>query len=117
MPPLRRLARPFRSARTWIALGVLAPVGMLAVSGLMLLDLRQDAWDKAEQTSKNLLQVLERDIARNVEMYDLSIRGAVDNLRAPGLAEVGPRAAPAHPVRSRGYGPRHGRDARDRRAR
>ena len=90
MPSLQRLPRPFRSARTWIALGVLAPVGMLAASGLMLFELRQDAWDKAEQTSKNLVQVLERDIARNVEMYDLSIQAAVDNLRTPGLAEVTP---------------------------
>ena len=63
---------------------------MLAVSGLMLADLRQDAWDKAEQTSKNLVQVLERDIARNVEMYDLSIQAAADNLRTPGLPELTP---------------------------
>ncbi|PNB38379.1 GGDEF domain-containing protein, partial [Pseudomonas sp. FW305-130] len=47
-----RLAQRFRSTRTWIALGVLAPFGMLALSGMMLLDLRSDAWDKAEQTSK-----------------------------------------------------------------
>ncbi|MCJ2139102.1 sensor domain-containing diguanylate cyclase [Methylobacterium sp. E-066] len=90
MSLLPRLVRPFSSARTWIALGVLAPVGMLAASGIMLLDLRQDAWDKAEQTSRNLLQVLERDVARNVEMYDLSIQAAVDNLRTPGLAELTP---------------------------
>lgn len=105
MPPLQRWTRPFRYARTWIAVGALAPVGMLAASGVMLLDLRQDAWDKAEQTSKNLVQVLERDIARNMEMYDLSLRGVVDNLKAPGLARVSPelrqlvlfdRAATAH---------------------
>ncbi|MCJ2070771.1 sensor domain-containing diguanylate cyclase [Methylobacterium sp. J-030] len=105
MPPLSRLARPLRSARTWIVLGVLAPVGMLAASGLMLLDLRQDAWEKAEQTSKNLVQVLERDIARNIELYDLSLRGVVDNLKARGLDQVSPelrqlilfdRAATAH---------------------
>src|ERR1700712_2643891 len=90
MVPLRRLVLRFHSARTWIALGVLAPVGMLAASGTMLLDLRQDAWDKAEQTSKNLVQVLERDIARNIELYDLSLRGVSDNLKAPGLAQVSP---------------------------
>ncbi|MCJ2125188.1 sensor domain-containing diguanylate cyclase [Methylobacterium sp. J-077] len=71
-------------------MGVLAPIGMLAASGLMLADLRQDAWDKAEQTSKNLVQVLERDIARNIEMYDLSIQAAVENLRTTGLAEMAP---------------------------
>ncbi|WP_204268005.1 hypothetical protein, partial [Escherichia coli] len=68
-----RLARLLRSTHTWIGLGVLAPLGMLMVSGLMLLDLRQDAWDKAEQTSRNLLQVIERDIARNVEVIDLTL--------------------------------------------
>ena len=85
-----RLARRLRSARTWIALGVLAPVGMLVVSGLMLLDLRQDAWDKADQTSRNLLQVIEHDIARNVEIIDLTLRAVVDNLKAPGVAEASP---------------------------
>ena len=86
----RPLARRLRSARTWIALGVLAPIGMLVVSGLMLLDLRRDAWDKAEQTSKNLLQVIERDIARNVEIIDLSLQAVVDNLRVPGLDTLSP---------------------------
>ncbi|MCJ2092995.1 sensor domain-containing diguanylate cyclase [Methylobacterium sp. J-072] len=90
MSLLPQLVRPFRSARTWIALGVLAPVGMLTASGMMLLDLRQDAWDKAEQTSKNLVQVLERDIARNIEMYDLSVHAAADNLNAPGVAQLSP---------------------------
>jgi diguanylate cyclase (GGDEF)-like protein len=85
-----RLAHRFRSTRTWIGLGVLAPLGMLVVSGLMLLDLRRDAWDKAEQTSRNLLQVIERDIARNVEVIDLTLRAVQDNLRAPGLAKLEP---------------------------
>ena len=83
LPP--RLARWLGSTRTWIALGVLAPLGMLLVSALMLLDLRRDAWDKAEQTSQNLLQVIERDIARNVELIDLSLQAVVDNLRVPGV--------------------------------
>lgn len=90
MLPPHRLARPLGSTRLWIALGVLAPLGMLGVSGLMLLDLRRDAWDRAEQTSKNLVQVIERDIARNIEMYDLSLRAVVDNLKAPGLEAVSP---------------------------
>ncbi|MCJ2136085.1 sensor domain-containing diguanylate cyclase [Methylobacterium sp. J-026] len=90
MPPLPRLVHLLRSARAWMALGVLAPIGMLAASGLMLFDLRQDARDKAEQTSKNLLQVLEHDIARNIELYDLSLRAVVDNLKAPGVDRISP---------------------------
>ncbi|SFE91236.1 sensor domain-containing diguanylate cyclase [Methylobacterium sp. yr596] len=88
LPP--RIARRLGSTRTWIALGVLAPVGMLLVSALMLLDLRRDAWDKAEQTSQNLLQVIERDIARNIEIIDLSLRAVVDNLRVPGVDALSP---------------------------
>jgi hypothetical protein len=63
---------------------------MLLISGLMLLDLKHDAWEKAEQTSKNLLQVIERDIARNVEIIDLTLHAVTDNLNAPGVAEATP---------------------------
>ncbi len=90
MTASRRLAGPLRSPRSWTVLGMLAPVGMLIVSGLMLLDLRRDAWEKAEQTSRNLLQVIERDVARNVEIIDLSLQAIVDNLKAPGVAEASP---------------------------
>lgn len=79
-----------RLGRLGIALGILAPIGMLLVSGIMLLDLRRDAWSKAEQNSKNLLQVLERDIARNIEIIDLSLQGVIDNLREPGVAQATP---------------------------
>ncbi len=81
IPPLR-LVRWLRSARTRLALGVLAPLGMLALSGLMLLDMRREAWERAQQTSGNLLQVIEGDIARNFEIIDLSLRAVIDNLKA-----------------------------------
>lgn len=52
--------------------------------------MRRDAWDKAEQTSRNLLRVIERDIARNFEIIDLSIQGVVDGLNVPGVRDVSP---------------------------
>jgi len=79
-----------RSANSWIVLGILAPLGMLVVSAIMLLDLRRDAWSKAELNSRNLLQLLERDIARNIEIIDLTLRVLVDNLKEPRVAELGP---------------------------
>jgi len=57
---------------------------------MMLLDLRQDAWDKAKVSTTNLLQVIERGIARNVEIIDLTLQGVVDNPKAPGVAEASP---------------------------
>ena len=85
-----RFSIAMRSAQTWIALGILAPLGMLLVSAIMLLDLRRDAWSKAEQTSRNLLQVLDRDIARNIEIIDLSLQGVIDNLKAPDVMAATP---------------------------
>ena len=90
MLALSRLKALLRSARTWIILGIVAPLGMLATSGFMLLDLRQDTRERAQQTAKSLLDVLEGDIARNIELYDLSIQAAADNLRAPGINSVDP---------------------------
>ncbi|GJD60301.1 sensor domain-containing diguanylate cyclase [Methylobacterium frigidaeris] len=90
MGPSTRLSRCIRSARLWVVLGILAPLGMVAVCTAMLLELRQDAWDKARQTSRNLLQVIERDIERNVEIIDLTLQGVVDNLKMPGLADLAP---------------------------
>ncbi|MGY2049629.1 sensor domain-containing diguanylate cyclase [Methylobacterium sp. JK268] len=85
-----RLPRQLRSARAAIALAVLAPVGMLVVCTLLLLDLRRDAYDKAEQTSRNLLQVIEKDIDRNFEIFDLTLQGIVENLKTPGIVELRP---------------------------
>ena len=85
-----RIASWLRSARAWIVLGALAVVGMLGLCGVMLVEMRWDAWERAQQTSRNLLQVVERDIARNVEIIDLSLQAVVDNLKAPGVAEASP---------------------------
>ncbi|CAO4167269.1 sensor domain-containing diguanylate cyclase [Methylorubrum populi] len=82
--------RRLLSARNCVVLGVFASVGMLLLSGLMLHDLRQNAWDKAEQTTLSLLQVVEQDIARNIEIIDMSLLAVVDNLKAPGLSDLNP---------------------------
>lgn len=85
-----RLFGSMRLARLWIAVGVLAPFGMLVVSSLLLRDLRHDAWERADNTSNNLLQIIERDIARNVEIIDHSLRAIVDNLKISDIAKADP---------------------------
>ncbi len=40
----RRFLAGLQTAQVWIVLGVLAPLGMLLVSGFMLYDLRRDMW-------------------------------------------------------------------------
>ncbi|MGU3358902.1 diguanylate cyclase domain-containing protein [Methylobacterium sp. M6A4_1b] len=87
----RFLHRCIRSPRTWIGLGILVPVGMVAVCSVMLLQLRRDAWDKAEQTAKNLLTVIERDIDRNIEIIDRALESLVENLTMYDLEELSPK--------------------------
>ena len=78
------------TVRWLMLLGLGVIVGSLALSGAVLLDARKDAWLQAERASTNLVLALERDIARNIAVYDLSLRGAVEALRQPGIDLVSP---------------------------
>lgn len=80
--------------------------GLLALGAAVLRDARADAWWQAEQASSNLALALERDIARNISVYDLSLQGAADALRKPGIAEASPEirhAAVFGPAASAAY--------------
>ncbi|AWN51350.1 sensor domain-containing diguanylate cyclase [Methylobacterium sp. 17Sr1-1] len=88
MPSPRRLLAAIKTVRVWIVLGVLAPLGMLLVSGFMLYELRREMWARSEDTSRNLLQVIETDIARNVEIMDLALQGVVAKVASPHLVDA-----------------------------
>jgi diguanylate cyclase (GGDEF)-like protein len=78
-------------AVSWLsALGMGVAIGMLAIGGAILLEARNDAWLQAEQSSANLALALERDIARNILSYDLSLQGAIDALRLPDIDRISP---------------------------
>lgn len=75
----------------WLTvLGTGVALGMLALGAAVLLDAREDAWRRAEQASSNLVLALERDIARNIAVLDLSIQGAIAAMQQPGLDQVSP---------------------------
>jgi hypothetical protein len=73
---------------TILSMGV--AVGMLAFGAVVLLGAREDAWLQAERASANLVLVLERDIARNIALYDLSLQGVIKALEQPGIDGVSP---------------------------
>jgi diguanylate cyclase (GGDEF)-like protein len=78
-------------ALRWLgALGAAVALGVLALGGWILLDLRRDTWRRAELASANLVQALERDIARNMALYDLSLSGVAAALRQPGIDQASP---------------------------
>ncbi|WP_336492331.1 sensor domain-containing diguanylate cyclase [Methylobacterium nigriterrae] len=75
----------------WLsAFNLLAVAGLCAVSAFMLWQMRLDAARRAEITSRSLVQVLGRDIARNIELYDLSLRAVVDGMKRSDVAQLNP---------------------------
>ncbi len=71
-------------------LSVTVALSMLLLGGLMLRDARRDAWNQATLAANNLSIVMERDIARNISGYDLSIMGAINALQIPDIAQASP---------------------------
>jgi diguanylate cyclase (GGDEF)-like protein len=61
-----------------------------AICGWIIFDARQAAWKNAGVIGSTIAAAVAADIARNVETLDLSIRGAMENLRAPGLSDMSP---------------------------
>lgn len=76
--------------RALTAIGMGVALGMVGLGALVMLDARADAWRQAEQAGSNLARALERDIARNITALDLSLQGAIDALREPGLDTASP---------------------------
>lgn len=80
-----------RRHRLWGAAVALTVAGFCAASAVMLLDMRHDTLDRARTGELNLVNALSQDIARNVELYDLSLKAVVDGLAEPGFNELTPR--------------------------
>ena len=78
------------SARRLGWINRLCAAGLCGVAALLLWDLRQDAARQAEITSRSLIQVLGRDIARNINLYDLSLQAVADGLRRPQVMALSP---------------------------
>ena len=63
---------------------------LVGVAVSMLYDAKRDARSSAEQIAGNLVLSIERDIQRNIELYDLSLRSTVKALGLAGLENVDP---------------------------
>lgn len=69
---------------------LLAIMGLCAASAVMLWQMRLDAARQAEVAARSLIDVLERDIARSIELYDLSLRRVVEGMRWPEVMAASP---------------------------
>jgi diguanylate cyclase (GGDEF)-like protein len=79
---------PFTSG--WNLAVNLITIGFCAICVFFLLDARRTTWDQAKQSANNIASVLQTDIERNIELYDLSLQAVVDNLKEPDLDRISP---------------------------
>jgi diguanylate cyclase (GGDEF)-like protein len=69
--------------RVAIAAALFTVLAMFSVCAFVLHQARLDALARADDASRNTLLVIERDISRNIELYDLSLQGVLEGLRRP----------------------------------
>jgi hypothetical protein len=86
--PHERLRSKGNSARLLLVSSLLVTVSFCIVCASILWDIRRTGSDLAVQASANLLATIEADIARNLELYDLSLQAVVDGLREPEINQV-----------------------------
>ncbi len=70
--------------------GTAVAVLMASLSIATLYQGREEALSHARETSENLVSIIGGDIARNVEIYDLSLRAVVDGARDPSVMALAP---------------------------
>jgi diguanylate cyclase (GGDEF)-like protein len=72
-----------RSEKGFVFSTVLGLVTICVVVAAVLLDDRYEIWKQAVRETDNVAILAEQDIARNIELYNLSIQAAVDGVSDP----------------------------------
>jgi len=63
-------------------------LGLWVFGAVLLWTMRENELAKAVQAGDNTVAAMSVDIARNLEMFDLSLRAVIDNLDRPGVQSV-----------------------------
>ncbi|HDR9486806.1 TPA: GGDEF domain-containing protein [Burkholderia aenigmatica] len=79
------------SPRGVLVAGIVLLMFSWGLSTSLLIEARRDAYDHAVENARNLMLLIERDIARNIELYDLSLQNVVDGMADPELMTLPPR--------------------------
>jgi len=79
------------SPRGVVVAGIVLLLLSWGFSTSLLIEARHDAYGHAVENARNLMLLIERDISRNIELYDLSLQNVVDGLSDPELMALPPR--------------------------
>jgi diguanylate cyclase (GGDEF)-like protein len=70
--------------------GALMAVVMIGLCGLVLYQSRQDALDHTRDSLRDIAVIAQRDIERNLELYELSLQAVVDRLQQSDVMALPP---------------------------
>lgn len=87
---IQRLGFWFGKERRAFGLAAVLLVGALSLAGWVLWDSHRVIQAQTHRTVQNLAQVLERDIARSIELYDRMFADVSAALQIPGLGAASP---------------------------
>ncbi|MFM0596824.1 MULTISPECIES: sensor domain-containing diguanylate cyclase [Paraburkholderia] len=73
-----------------IAISIVLASAILAIAVWVLAQMRDDALRRAQDSVFNVSLLIERDVSRNLEIYDLSLRAVIDGLKQPGVLDLDP---------------------------
>jgi diguanylate cyclase (GGDEF)-like protein len=77
-------------AKRLITLGLTITLGFSAISVSVLWESRDRDREHARQSAANLTATISSEIARNLELYDLSLQAVVDGMKLPDLSRISP---------------------------
>ncbi|MFV8593100.1 diguanylate cyclase [Ralstonia pseudosolanacearum] len=73
-----------------VVVGIAIACALMGLCVLQLFQSRDDALERAKETSRNVGLLAERDIERNFELYDLSLQAVIHSLELPGVMSAPP---------------------------
>src|SRR5207245_1211536 len=79
-----------RRPNTVIGASVAIVCAILSIATWVLIQMRHDALGRAQEAAFNVSLLVERDIARNLEVYDLSLQAVIEGLRHPRVIDLPP---------------------------
>ena len=91
--PLRvkRWSSPVLTTRVVLACAAGLTLIFVAVCGLLRLDARHDAERQADASASRLAAAVEQDVARNMELVDLTLQTAISLLQSPAFQTLSPQ--------------------------
>jgi diguanylate cyclase (GGDEF)-like protein len=74
-----------------IAFGLAITLGFSSICAIVLWQSRSRDYEQARQSAFNMISTISSDIARNFELYDLSLQAVVDGMKLPELSLLSPK--------------------------